>query len=120
MKKAMKSTGAAGAASPMKKAMKAKPEKQHPSISALGYIKYMTTAKKATEEEKQAAIVAVETYEGLPRDKKKSFIERFNDNRGDKRFKWVKDFSESVTKIHTTARSEIARHRTRRVTFGIR
>ena len=120
MKKAMKSTVAAGAGSPKKKAMKSKTEEQHPSISVLGYMKYMTKAKKATEDEKKAAAEAVETYEGLPRDKKKAFIERFNDNRGDKRFKWVKEFSETVTKNHTTARGETAKHYTRRVTFGIR
>ena len=50
----MKSTGAAGAGSPKKKAMK-KTEEQHPSISVLGYMKYMTKAKKATEDEKKAA-----------------------------------------------------------------
>ena len=95
------------------KAKKARTEKQRMQMLMVNNLKNQQTAKRATEEEKASAQMALEVYNNLQGDAKNGFLARWNQTKGTKNLDWVKNFKENLVTTQARETEIMQKHMTR-------
>ena len=95
------------------KAKKPLTEKQKMQMLMVNNLKNQQTAKRATEEEKASAQMALEVYNNLQGDAKNGFLARWNQTKGTKNLDWVKNFKENLVTTQARETEIMQKHMTR-------